>query len=334
MANNTTTIQANFTQIFSDFVAIIGDFAFFIFSQRETWFALFGIMILFFFYNAWNRYKKNRKGLLTYKLEQELKKSCKQEKQHPIKTFFEQLYLPSWQSVLFVLAASAILFFTAHISRLGIIFDPLKFGDSNHYQNLIAIHAGIGAIIFALLIFIAESLRDDETKDRARVLLKESFLFPLTVAEITGFFVFIWGDINIWGILPPLIVAILTVASLWRLLLVLLSKSRFAQKRLQLLKDRIKRSINLAISERFGNSILLQSLGEGKIELDYNPWSLDADDKVNRYSFYADKTGVIINICSVNGCNSNTGFVHYVFDYRSDVLKPNVVSYFMQVKKQ
>lgn len=296
MENSTTTIQITLTRILSDAYVWISDFIFYIFSQKETWLVFIGVVIFILTYKGWRRYKQNREGLLTYKLEQELEKSCKQEKQHYIKAFFEQLYLPAWQSVIFVLAASAILFFAAHISRLGIIFDPLKFGDSNHYQNLITIHAGIGAIIFALLIFIAESLRDDETKDRARVLLKESFLFPLTVAEITGFFIFIWGDINIWGILPPLIVAILTVAALWRLLLVLLSKSRFAQKRTQLLKDRIKRSIDLAISERFGNSILLQSLGEGKIELDYNPWSLDADDKTNRHSFYTDRTGIIIDI--------------------------------------
>lgn len=296
MENSTTTSQIAFTQILNDIFTRIGSFIFFIFSQKETWLVLIGMAILICAYEGWRRYKKSREELLTYKLEQELKKSCKQEKPSSVKVYFEQLYLPSWQSVGFVLIVGAVLFFLAHITKLGIIFEPLKYIDGNHYQNLIAIHAGIGAIIFALLIFIAESLRDDETKDRARVLLKESFLFPLTVAEIVGFFIFVWGDINIWAILTPVIVALLTIASLWRLLLVLLSKSRFAKKRLQLLRDRVKRSIDSAISERFGNNILLQGLGEEKIELDYNPFSLDSDEKTNRHSFYTDKVGTIVDI--------------------------------------
>lgn len=277
-------------------VISVGNFLFFIFSLRLTWIFILGVVILFFIFYIWKQYKKRQKNLLTFKLKKELDKSCKQKGGSIVKTYLEQLYLPSWFSVISVIIVAAAIFLITHIEKLAIVSLPLKFDESNHYQNLIAIHAGIGAIIFALLIFIAESLRDDETKDRARVLLKESFLFPLTVAELLGFFIFIWGNVNIWAILVPFIVALLTIASLWRLLLILLSKSRFAEKRLQLLKDRIKRSINLAISERFGNTILLQSLGEGKIELDYNPFPMDAEDNINRQPFYSDKTGVITNI--------------------------------------
>ncbi|NLJ49782.1 MAG: MFS transporter [Candidatus Atribacteria bacterium] len=279
-----------------EIIISVGNFLLSIFSLRLTWTIILGIAVLFFVFYAWKQYKKRRENLLTSKLKQELDKSCKQKRGSIIKTYLEQLYLPSWFSVISVIIVGVAIFLITHIEKLAIVSLPLKFDESNHYQNLIAIHAGIGAIIFALLIFIAESLRDDETKDRARVLLKESFLFPLTVAELLGFFIFVWGNVNIWAILVPLIVALLTIASLWRLLLILLSKSRFAEKRLQLLKDRIKRSIDLAISERFGNTILLQSLGEGKIELDYNPFPIDADDSINRQLFYSDKTGVITNI--------------------------------------
>lgn len=293
---NTSINLSHQFETLKEIIISAGNFLFLIFSLRLTWMIIFGIAVLFFAFYAWKQYKKRRENLLTFKLKQELDKSCKQKGESIVKTYLEQLYLPSWFSVISVVVVAAVIFLITHIEKLAIVSLPLKFDESNHYQNLIAIHAGIGAIIFALLIFIAESLRDDETKDRARVLLKESFLFPLTVAELLGFFIFIWGNVNIWAILVPFIVALLTIASLWRLLLILLSKSRFAEKRLQLLNDRIKRSINLAISERFGNTILLQSLGEGKIELDYNPFPMDADDNVNRQSFYSDKTGVITNI--------------------------------------
>lgn len=267
-----------------------------IFSQREVWIAIAIITVMAVVILLFKRFQESRKSSLTTKIKAELKNSCKQDT--PLiflRDWFEQIYLPSWQSVTTVFFLGAILFFLAHFDGFKLTFSSLAFQNSDHYQNLIAIHAGIGTIIFALLIFVAESLRDDETKDRARVLLRESFLFPLSVAEIVGFFIFIWGDVNIWAVIPLIIVAILTIASLWRLLLVLLSKARFSKKRLQLLKDRIKKSINLAISERFGNNILLGSLGEGKIELKYYPFSLD-DENASHHVFFSDRTGVVTNI--------------------------------------
>src|SRR3989344_6191935 len=131
MENSTTTNQITSVQIFNDLIVQIGDFIFFVFSRRETWLVMFSMVVIFFIYKGWSRYEKNRGGLLTYKLKQELEKSCKQEKRHLVKTFFEQLYLPSWQSVLFVLIIGAILFFLAHTTKLGIIFDSLKYIDGN-----------------------------------------------------------------------------------------------------------------------------------------------------------------------------------------------------------
>jgi hypothetical protein len=261
-----------------------------LFSQKATWIVVAGIILGLFIYTRVRWYLNEKKGHLTYQLKKELQKSCKQEK------FVSIMYLPSWESAVLIFVISAAVFWVSHTEIFTVFPNSLKYGEDNHYQNLIAIHAGIGAIIFALLIFVAESLREDETKDRARVLVKESFLFPLTVGEIAGFFIFIWGNVNFLAILAPLVMAILTIISLSRLLLVLLSKARFAKKRVQLLKDRIKRSIDLAITERYGNSILLQKLGQGGIELQYNPFSLDSDEKIDRYSFYSDKAGVITNI--------------------------------------
>lgn len=264
--------------------------------QRETWIAIGILAISLIILWSLSNFRESRKHSLTTKIKEELKKTCKSEGPSVLfKEWFEQIYLPSWQSVVTVLFFGAVLFLLAHVEKFRPFFSSLPFQNSDHYQNLIAIHAGIGTIIFALLIFVAESLRDDETKDRARVLLRESFLFPLSVAEIVGFFIFVWGDVNVWATVPLIVVAILTIASLWRLLLVLLSKARFSKKRLQLLKDRVRKSINLAIVERFGNTILLNSLGEGKTELKYYPFSLD-DESSTHHVFYADRIGVVTNI--------------------------------------
>ncbi len=131
------------------------------------------------------------------------------------RSYFEQLYFPSLFSVLFIVSISCLFFAISRMSSFWYFSIPmLTFDTSSQFQNLIAIHAGTGAIIFASLSSVAESLRDDDTKDRARVLLRESFLFPLTVSEIMAFFIFVWGDVNVFSIIPVIIVAALTIYQL------------------------------------------------------------------------------------------------------------------------
>jgi len=236
-----------------------------------------------------------RDSFLTTLIKREKKKLCKGLGFQRFRNLQEQIYFPSLQSFITVALISLLFFILSHCERFNIFSKTLNFDFSNHYQNLIAIHAGIGAIIFALVIFIAESLRDDKATDKARVLLRESFLFPLVVGEILVFFNFIWGDINFWGIFPVILVGIFTLISLSRLILVLLDKFRFFSKRLQLLKDRLKRSINLAIDERLGNNILLKQLGEGKIELDYYPLAKKMSN-IEFHCFSTPKRGVVSDI--------------------------------------
>ncbi len=228
-------------------------------------------------------------NLLTARIRKEIKRSGKKPRFSFFGRWFEQMYVPSWESLIVVLVILLPLFVFSHIQRMP----SLNLGLN--YQNLIAVLSGVGAIIFALIIFVAESLRDDETKDRARVLLRESMLFPLTVGEILVFLNLLWFDVNIWSVVPIFLVAIFTIVSLWRLIDVLLSKVKFYKKRLRLLKDRIERSIDLAINERFGDNILLQILGEGKTGLSYYPFSVD-DEKDSHHCFYGDTPGVIEDI--------------------------------------
>jgi hypothetical protein len=228
--------------------------------------------------------------LLTARIKRKLLTECNQA-DLDIKDWIAQIYLPSWSSFVIIGLICGGLLTLAHNVKF-----PLDWivQDDNHYQNLIAVHAGIGAIIFSLVIFIAETLRDSESKDKARVLLKESLLFPLTISEILVFFGFLWLKVGWLIVLPIVFVGLFSIFSISRLLLTLLSPSRYSRKRLQLFKDRIRRSISLAIKQRFGNNILLESLGQDKIELEYS-W-LSKKDERDYHIFYASKHGTVIDI--------------------------------------
>lgn len=237
-------------------------------------------------------------SLLSRLIKTERKKFCRVP-QKP----FARLYYPSFKSFFVIFIIVVFFSLLAYLKQIlycfgcqnidFFLFKSLSV-DSNYYQNLIAIHAGIGAIIFALVIFIAESLRDDEAKDKARVLLKESYLFPLAVAEILIFFIFIWGDVTLLSIIPVILMGLFTILSLSRMISVLLSRYRFAQKRAQLLREQIDKSIDLAIDERIGNNILFSKLDGKKIKLKFYPFSID--NVQNYYCFYSEKIGIVSDI--------------------------------------
>lgn len=213
------------------------------------------------------------------------------------------LYNPSLKSFLLILGIFVILFIFSHwvqlfvefiLGKIGVSYTfPLIGQDDNHYQNLIAIIAGVGGIVFALTIFIAESFRDLST-DRGRVLLRESYIWPLTVSVILSFLLLLWGDINNSIIIPIIAVALFAIYSLAKIISTLLSKHKLVKKRGLLLKELVQQSIGFAIDERLADNILLSKLDGKEIKLQYHPFSFDNQKAL--VCFKAEKLGVITDI--------------------------------------
>lgn len=207
-------------------------------------------------------------GSLTKKIIEEREQMCGSRS---IKPFFDisTLYNPSPLALIIVLLGGVAInlpaFFSFPYINDFVAVDVVDKAD--FFNNFIAVHAGIGAIIFALLIFVAESLRDD-SKERASVLLRESLLFPLTLLEIITLLALLaFNYQNLLICLPIFVVGCLTIYSLYRLIKVLLSPSAFNEKRLKLLKDRVRASIDRALNERIGNNIVHKILARDDFAL-------------------------------------------------------------------
>lgn len=197
----------------------------------------------------------------------------------------KQIYVPSWLSLICVAFPLVLLYLYSQLSK------PIP---EIQAANLIAIHAGIGVMIFALVIFIAESLRE-ESKDVSRVLLKESFLWPLVVAELIAFFSLFTERMNMGTVLQVVVVGLLTLASLWRIIDVLLSKKKFLEKRIELLKDRLQDCIQLSLSERLGNNILLREIASREMQLEIR-LDMNSDNEPEYYYFKPNQLGTIKDI--------------------------------------
>lgn len=242
-----------------------------------------------------------KKNPLTEPLTSVVKKARKRNRQTLFQRWFGDIYLPTWKSFGIVLLFLLPFILFSHFEKFCLVFQwgfwrntycsvQLPFIASDHFQNYIGIAAGIGTIIFALLIFVAESLRDNN--DRARVLLRESLLFPITVGALIVLLNFLWYGVNVLGLVPILVVALFTITGIWRLIDVLLNKAKFAKKQDKLFKERMEIHINLAVQERLRDNALMSRLGESKIQLSYYP--LSAEDKEDSHHlFHATGSGVI-----------------------------------------
>lgn len=237
--------------------------------------------------------KLDNSSKLTYLIQKEKQQI---RKEHPkgsvlqyLKLLTNQIYWPSKISFFLVVLILTPFFILSHY-HLDIFSPYLGFLDNSHYQNLIAIYAGVSAIIFSLVIFIAQSSKDYE--DKVRVLLKVSYLYPLLVASLLSFLNFIWGNINFWSTAFIIGIIASVIYSVSRLFSVLLNKYEFSIEYLNLLKDRFKKSVESAIDERVGNNILFETLKRNNME--YKFFSIR--NKTNYHIFYSYKRGVIEDI--------------------------------------
>lgn len=205
------------------------------------------------------------------------------------KNIFYTIYWPSKTSFIILVTLSILYYILSHISLPYLNISPQILINDNHYQNFIAIHAGIAAIVFGLIIFIAESSRD--SKDRIAVLLKVSYLFPIVVLTILGFFNFLWGSVNYFVIIFISLLGILVIYSVYNLISVLLNNYKYSQEHLELLKDKFKRSISLAVKARLGYDILMEKLE--KIELDQSYYLENPEEF---HCFYSPKSGIITDL--------------------------------------
>lgn len=175
--------------------------------------------------------------------------------------------------------------------------------EHNHYQNFIAIHAGIGAVLVGLAFFVAQSLIDKNDPDKGRVLLYKSHFFPLLTAEILIFLIFIWGDVNLFALGAIVILALFTVYFLGGTINILIKDHEMekAKKKMffAVLKTNFIKILDQEITKRIGGNHLYKK-GE-IIEKETNalvritPFGF-YDDSSKYISINADKSGVVTDI--------------------------------------
>lgn len=218
------------------------------------------------------------------------------------KYFVSELVHPSKITIWHFIAPGILMFV---LSRLILPFKfevQLDFRDSNHYQNLIAIAAGLGSVIFALTIFIADKFKGDDDIE-AKVLLRESDLYYLSILSIFSLIVFAWGKSGILSIVVLIITTIYALRAVYVVFSLLLSKGSLLDKELKYWSSEVAKSVEEALQNRVGNNLFLKHLDEDHFSLDFSFWR---DEREKYVDFKLSSYGEIqdVNLCQLDNLES------------------------------
>ncbi len=143
---------------------------------------------------------------------------------------------------------------------------------------LIYLEIALAALFFPMFIFsIGYSNRESNMGIRlSEVLLKETFIFPITVYTIFSLFFLIWSRIELINTLIVMITAALLVVILFRIIKILLDDFMLFQRLISLMRDKIRRSMEYAITERIGTNIFLSEFTsrDSKFHINQSHFSL------------------------------------------------------------
>ena len=171
------------------------------------------------------------------------------------------LYLPTAASVLVVVFALAFFYW-----RPG--WQPHEIGLTDAWawwktpfpekqgERALKIFEGLDLIVVAIVIFVAESVRDSANRDQRRVLLQVSYLWPLALAITLTPFGFLLGEFGGAFLALEAVLAAAALAALWRIIRNLLNVDSQRTNRKRLLKARIREAVLETVRERRHESVI------------------------------------------------------------------------------
>jgi hypothetical protein len=183
-------------------------------------------------------------------------------------------YFPSFISFGILFIGIAAFFVIPRHPSIASVMDWRDWGDalttdlnderSKTQELIVGTFTGLAVVIIALIVFVAESIRDNKDTERKRILAEKSYLWPLGVAATLIPFGFLWSSARGLTILLEIIVATITLASFARVIRALFDPETEATDRIKDLRKRVGGMISDSARVRIGNSILFEQLGPSK----------------------------------------------------------------------
>jgi hypothetical protein len=140
------------------------------------------------------------------------------------------------------------------------------------------VHAGLGAIIFPIVVFVAgfaSGTTPVAGVPRSEVLLKVSYLFPLSFFAITSTGVFLVPGLYLSLIWTEIILILGSVFAVYQIIALSLNELRLLESGVNLLRDVVRRDIQSAFRVRIDNNRLLARISRDDSRIEYRLWAED-----------------------------------------------------------
>jgi hypothetical protein len=199
-------------------------------------------------------------------------------------------YFPSFTSIFLACAILLTLFAGPHIRTLLSTehhLSPSGLSDNlADEESVRKIFEGLIVVAVALIVFVAESIRDTRNTDQKRVLLRVSSLWPLTVVVTLFPLGYLFGKLTGWIAVLIIIVSLWAIYKFGLVIRNLLDADIQEENKKRLLKDRVHDLIMQSVRERIGNNILLRRIGpDREIKLRYTPSRSWIGERQRQYIF-------------------------------------------------
>lgn len=256
-----------------------------------------------------NIFKKNSPNKLSKVTEKKLKEiGIDKSGKYSFKIFKSRLLEPSIESIIsFTIILSLIFLFVQNSDTpifINFLIDkkinPSTFlisQEDSHFQNIISIIGGIGAIVVGLVFFIIGVVGND--RFTTKTYFHTGRIWPLSFFSIGLFLVYSWirwqsccDGISILALLPILIYAISTISALYKILDLILKKERLEYKTAELVISKISESIENVLYER-----IMFNLFYGLMESSEYIFSAHGNiNDENKQDVYPSISGILIDI--------------------------------------
>ncbi len=148
-------------------------------------------------------------------------------------------------------------------------------------------------VVLGLLIFSAESLRDKYSETHS-VLMTESKILFITITLVFHLLFSFFETLNMLTLMGTVLIALITLLSLYKVIITLLNKTKLPKLRGQLLSKQVIESLDDEIDKRIGNNILFRFIEENNLHFKYSYFSSGETEK--HFVIKATNTGIINDI--------------------------------------
>lgn len=259
------------------------------------------------FFNLTNNINKNHFNRLLKKTKENLKNSNLEEKFN-LKLWVDEVTSNSSIKNIIIIVLFNLLLLLIYLIPIPLLQECDEIFDIELNSSILS---ALMTVVLGLLIFSAESLRDKYSEAHS-VLLNQSKILFITITLVFHLLFSFINTLNFLIIIGTLGIALITLYSLYKVIMLLSNKSELFEKRKLILSNQVIKSIEKELDKRIGNNILFEFINENNLNFTYSYFNSDESEQ-----FFIVKATTIGTVIAID-FSKLKDFSDAIYNYRKN----------------